>query len=81
MIAAMIEGVTRVPGRAQGFGDLPIRDMKEPTGHPVMVTAWTPTPAELEALNNGANVNVIIVGVTPQPMRVEIGIPEGYTDV
>lgn len=80
MLIAMIEKFTRVCGKAQGYLGLPIRDMRTPDGYPMMVTAWTPTPAELEALNNGANVNVIIMGVVPQPMRVEVGIPEGYVD-
>lgn len=80
MLIAMIEKFTRVCGKAQGYLGLPVRDMKTPDGYPAMITAWTPTPAELEALNNGANVNVICIGTVPQPMRVEVGIPEGYTD-
>lgn len=80
MIIARIEGATRVCGKAQGYLGLPVRDMTL-EGFPVMVTAWTPTPAELEALNNGANVTVIIVGNAPPPMRVEVGIPENLRDV
>lgn len=80
MIIAMIEGWHRVCGKAQGYLGLPVRDMVTHDGYPVMVTAWTPTPAEIEAINNGANINVIQVGVSPQPLRVEIGIPDGYTD-
>ena len=80
MIIAMIEGAKRICGKSQGYIVLPVREMNTAQGLPAMVTAWTPTPAELEALNNGANVNVIILGITPAPMRVEVGIPEGYTD-
>jgi hypothetical protein len=56
MLIAMIEGVTRVCGESQGYQ------------LPAMTTAWTPTPAELEALNRGASVYVRILGrVGPDP--------------
>jgi hypothetical protein len=38
-----------------------------------MVSAWLPTPKELEALNAGAPVHVKIWGNTPSPMLVEVG--------
>jgi hypothetical protein len=38
-----------------------------------MVTAWFPTPDELEALNAGAPVHVKIWGNSPPPMMVEVG--------
>lgn len=76
MIAAMIEGVTRVCGKAQGYLGLPVRDELSGTW-PCMVTAWTPSPAELTALNAGASVNVLILGTSPPPMKVEVGpVPE-----
>lgn len=78
MIVAHIEGATRIAGRHQGFLGLPIRDeviheKVQGIGTPCMVTAWTPTPAELEALNAGANVHVRICGTLPAPMMVEVG--------
>jgi hypothetical protein len=72
MIAAMIKGMTRVCGKHQGYLGLPIRDEHTADGGPMMVTAWTPTPAELEALNRGANVYIKILGTTPPPMKVEV---------
>lgn len=61
MIIAHIEGATRICGKAQGYLGLPlrdelIRDTVNGEGTPAMVTAWTPTPDELAALNAGASV-------------------------
>jgi hypothetical protein len=38
-----------------------------------MVSAWLPTPAELEAINAGAPVHVRIAGTVPAPMFVNTG--------
>jgi len=76
MMIARIDGATRVCGEGQGYEPLPLRDEVE-DGWPVMVTAWTPTPAELQRLLAGASVQVRIVGKVPPPMRVGTGpIPE-----
>ncbi|WP_085044348.1 hypothetical protein [Ensifer aridi] len=77
MQIGMIEGHTRVCGKSQGFLGLPLRDELlnvEGIG-PVnqMVSAWLPTPQELEALNAGAAVHVKIWGNVPAPMLVEVG--------
>lgn len=78
MLIARIDGATRVAGQQQGFFGLPIRDeliherIQGPST-PTMVTAWTPTPDELAALNAGANVHVRICGTVPAPMMVEVG--------
>jgi hypothetical protein len=81
MIIASIENATRVCGEGQGYQPLPVRDETVQTKHgavAVMVTAWTPTPAELAALNGGASVHVRILGITPPPMLVGVGpVPEG----
>lgn len=74
MQVAAITGMTRVLGKAQGFFGLPIRD--EMRGdQPVMVSSWTPTPKELEALSAGANIEVAIWGTGHPPIRVEVGKP------
>lgn len=73
-----ITGATRVIGKSQGYMGLPLRD--EPincsvTGDntPSMVTAWHPTPKELEALNAGAPVHVRILGTAHPPIMVDVG--------
>ncbi|MEO0589113.1 MAG: hypothetical protein AAFZ11_00985 [Pseudomonadota bacterium] len=74
----MIEGATRIVGRSQGYLGLAIRDelvecsVNGPQT-PAMVTAWKPTPAELDALNAGASVHVRLLGTVPPPMMVMVG--------
>lgn len=75
VICAIIEGFTRICGKAQGYKGLPLRDIKTESGTPAMVTAWTPTPEELAALNLGASVHVTILGSVPPPMMVGVGTP------
>jgi hypothetical protein len=77
-----IKNATRLLGKSQGYLGLPVRDETinckvggEAT--PSMVTAWLPTPKELEALNAGAPVHVRILGTGHPPIMVEVGeIPE-----
>lgn len=77
-----IKGCTRVLGKSQGYMGLPVRDETinctvggEQT--PAMVTAWHPTPKELEALNAGAPVHVRLIGTGHPPILVEVGeVPE-----
>lgn len=77
-----IKDATRVIGKAQGYMGLPLRD--EPINctvngpdTPSMVTAWLPTPKELEALNKGAPVHVRILGTMHPPIMVTVGeVPE-----
>lgn len=78
MIIARIEGATRVLGKAQGYLGLPVRDEFQSTTvdgplTPVMVTAWEPTPDELERLNKGAKVELIIVGTAHPPVMLTVG--------
>jgi hypothetical protein len=73
-----ITGATRVIGKAQGYMGLPLRDEKincavNGPATPAMVTAWLPTPKELEALNAGAPVHVRILGEHHPPIMVEVG--------
>lgn len=83
MQIGMVEGATRLVGKSQGYRGLPIRDERvvcavNGPDTPAMVTAWLPTPAELEALNRGASVHVRILGTVPPPMLVEVGpVPGG----
>ena len=77
-----IRGATRVLGKWQGYLGLPVRDeLTKCTVNgpetPSMVTAWLPTPKELEALNAGAAVHVRILGIAHPPIMVEVGeVPE-----
>jgi hypothetical protein len=78
MLIARILNATRVVGQRQGYFGLPIRDeviheRVNGPGTPSMVTAWEPTPDELERLNKGARVHVRILGEIPPPMMVEVG--------
>lgn len=82
MMIGSPEGATHVIGKAQGYLGLPLRletrdcPVSGP-GTPTMVTAWLPTPAELEALNAGAAVNVYIDGTSHPPIMVMTGpVPE-----
>jgi hypothetical protein len=73
-----IDGATRVLGEAQGFIGLPVRDetmLCAATGQeqPVMVTAWLPTPKEIEALVAGAAVHIHIYGLMHPPIMVDVG--------
>lgn len=80
MIIGRIPGTTRVLGKSQGYLGLPIRDevIEESVngpGTPSMVTAWEPTPAELERLSKGAPVLVRILGSAHPPIMVDVGDP------
>jgi hypothetical protein len=73
-----IEGATRVLGKSQGFIGLPVRDetmICRVSGceQPVMVTAWFPTPEEIEAIVAGAPVHVHIYGLMHPPIMVDVG--------
>jgi hypothetical protein len=77
-----IKNATRVLGKSQGYLGLPIRDdtvgcTVNGEGTPCMVSAWHPTPKELDALVAGAPVHVKILGTGHPPIMVEVGeIPE-----
>lgn len=72
-----IQNATRVVGKAQGYLGLPLRDEAINSTvdglTPSMVTAWFPTPKELDAINAGAPIHVRILGNIPPPMMVEVG--------
>lgn len=67
MLIGRIRGATRVLGKAQGYLGLPIRDERiteavNGSETPCMVTAWLPTPDEIERLVRGAAVHVHVLG-------------------
>jgi hypothetical protein len=75
-----IEGSTRILGKAQGYAGLPVRDevyelIEDGERWPSMVSAWHPTPKELEDLNAGAAVHIRVLGGTHPPMQVFVGEP------
>lgn len=78
MLIARIPGATRVIGKSQGYLGLPLRDEVRNTtvNGPetcCMVTAWEPTPDELERLNKGACVHLVVLGTVHPPVLVEVG--------
>lgn len=65
---------TVIAGKQQGYLGLAINYDLTPCGHPIMRTAWRPTPVELAAINAGAPIVVEILGSPPiQPMMLTIG--------
>lgn len=82
MQVGRIKGATRVLGKSQGYIGLPVRDelincAVNGDRTQCMVTAWLPTPKELELLNAGASVHVIIIGTVHPPIMVGVGeLPE-----
>ncbi len=77
MLIGRIQGTTRVLGKSQGYLGLPIRDeiVKLDNGDEVstMVSAWTPTPGELAALNAGASIHVSLWGQSHPPIMLGVG--------
>ena len=83
MLIARIPNATRVLGKSQGYLGLPLRDEVRNTtvdgpATACMVTAWEPTPDELQRLNKGASVHLIVLGTQHPPVLVEVGdiVPE-----
>jgi hypothetical protein len=79
MIPRRIVGATRYLGAPKGWepdkdgtcSHLAILDVPSDNGGaPVMISAWEPTPKELEALNAGAPVYLQIVGSAHPPVMV-----------
>ena len=78
MLIKMIEGATRVIGRSQGFLGLPLRDEAIHDSvfgpdTPSMVTAWEPTPEELEKLKVGAPIYLRLLGTAHPPVMLSVG--------
>ena len=81
MIAGRIPGATRWLGAPLGWrpdehgdcGHLAIRDMPINDGVPAMHSVWEPTPEELERLNAGAKVYLLVVGSVHPPVSLMVG--------
>lgn len=77
MIIAMVEGATRVIGKSQGYLGLPLRDetvdcsVNGPI--PTMVSAWEPTPDEIERIKAGAKIYLRVMGTAHPPVLIEVG--------
>lgn len=71
MIISRIEGTTRILGKSQSYLGLPIRDTSTDEGA-AMVSAWEPTPKELELLNQGGKVHVTILGSIHPPILLTV---------
>lgn len=72
MQVGMIEGMTRVIGKSQGYIGLPLRDT-DADGTPIMESAWFPTPKEITAMNNGAPVVLRVIGSAHPPVMLTVG--------
>lgn len=86
-IEAEPDSVVHVHGRSQNYMGLPVMhklifDEASQQVAPSMTTAWSPTPAELEALNKGACVHVELLYLqNPAPMLVTVGpVPREHDD-
>lgn len=51
---------------------LPITRARFPDGEVGFFSFWYPTPEELQRLNEGKGVRLLVLGVTTAPMAVEI---------
>ena len=77
MIALAIHGATRRLGAPKGVGSddcsqLAIRDIPSPLGNQ-MWSAWELTPSELELLNAGARIYLIITGAHHPMVCLAVG--------
>jgi hypothetical protein len=78
MLIGHIEGATRVLGKSQGYIGLPVRDEiveTEGGAYRQIVSAWLPTPEEVEAIVAGAPILLTQLCVTPPPMLMGVGSP------
>lgn len=89
MIPGRITGSTRELGKSQGYIGLPIRDevakyslLSGEINAMQMVSSWSPTPDEIERINAGASIYLIVVGQVHPPVKLEVGeSPDGQENV
>jgi hypothetical protein len=79
MIVKYIEGFTRALGAPADWdgkdtlcGVLPVRDVVHPEGN-FMVSAWEPSPDELEALRRGETVKPWVRGTGHPVVGISVG--------
>jgi hypothetical protein len=71
---------TRVLGKSQGYLGLPVCDVNHADGSHEMLTAWEPTPAEIEAINRGEPIVLSVLGTGHPPVKLSVGLPKVITD-
>lgn len=75
MLIGRIEGATRIMGESQDeYQNLPIRDVATHEGNSMM-SAWMPTPDEIERIKNGAPIYLSIYGIRHPPVMLTVGVP------
>lgn len=71
MLPLRISNATRIMAETQDeYHALAIRGVNVPGYGPAMVSVWEPTPAELEMLNRGGAVQLIILGTAWPPVML-----------
>lgn len=80
MLPKQIEGATRTIGESQGYIGLPLRDERiacavNGEATPCMLTAWQPSPEEIEAQRAGAPVMLRVFGTQHPPVMVYVETP------
>ena len=83
MIVGRVRGATRNLGAPAGWerdvhgtcGGLPIRDEPHAPGLRRMVSAWLPTPREVDLIVAGAPVELLVIGDVHPPVWLQVGTP------
>lgn len=78
MLSGHIERTTRIIGKPQGYIGLSVRDeviLEKINGAdtPCMVTAWFPTPDEVERIIAGAPIYLHVLGTAHPPVMLDVG--------
>ena len=81
MLIARIPNATRVIGKSQGYLGLPLRDEVRNTTvdgeqTPCMVTAWEPTPDQIERIVAGYKIHLVVLGTQHPPVMLEVAWPD-----
>lgn len=72
MLHNRIEGTTRTLGKSQGYTGLNVRDVIYEDGTHSIQSSWSPTPDELQRLNEGKPLILELLCVTPPPMKLTV---------
>lgn len=76
MLNCHLPGAVRGVGSSQGYHGISVRYVSGLQGdNDAVMTCWEPTPAELEALNQGAKIYLTILGERQPPMLLTVGEP------